>query len=106
MQYAIIQLAGKQFKVKAGDILTTDRLVGSQGDEFTISDVLLVGDDEKNSVSVGTPMVKGASVTLKLSDHTKGDKIRVAKYKNKSRYRRVYGHRQHLTSFEVVSISA
>jgi large subunit ribosomal protein L21 len=55
-------------------------------------------------VEIGAPLVKGATVTLKVKTHQKGDKIRVAKYKAKSRYRRVYGHRQPETTVEVVSI--
>lgn len=101
--YAIIQLAGKQYKVAEGDQLVVDRLENEADAAFETSDVLLVTKDDKTSI--GEPLVKGASVSLKVVDHHKGDKIRVAKYKSKSRYRKVYGHRQHQTTVEVVKIA-
>lgn len=99
--YAIIQLAGKQYRVTQGDTLTVNRLE----DEVNASikaDVLLKADGAK--VEVGEPLVSGTQVTLKVLEHSQGDKLRVAKYKSKSRYRRVRGHRQQLTTLEVVKI--
>ena len=96
MNYAIIQLQGKQYAVSEGDELTFDRLDSVAGDKVKITDVLFISSDK--GTKVGTPTVAGASVTLEIKDHTKGDKIRVAKFKSKSRYRKVYGHRQHLTT--------
>lgn len=105
MQYAIIQLAGKQFKVHAGDVITTDRQEIEEGKDLAITDVLFIGDDENEAnIVIGAPTVAGATVSLKTVDHTKGEKIRVVKYKSKSRYRKVHGHRQHLTTFEVTGI--
>ncbi len=102
--YAIIQLAGKQFKVTEGETLTVDRLDTPAAETLKTSDVLLVAKD--GEAMIGEPMVQGATVTLKVVEHSKGDKIRVAKYKSKSRYRKVYGHRQYQTTLEVVKISA
>jgi large subunit ribosomal protein L21 len=102
MKYAIIQLAGKQYKVSEGDTLTVNRLINKEGEEFTTSDVLMTADGDK--VEIGTPLLPKSSVTLKVVVHQAGDKIRVAKYKAKSRYRRVYGHRQPETQVQVVSI--
>jgi len=104
MSYAIIQLQGKQFMVRKGDTIVVDRLEDEAGKTITVSDVLLVGDDK--SSSVGAPTVKGASVTLKVEDHNKGEKIRVLKYKSKSRYRKTQGHRQLQTTLTVDAISA
>ncbi len=101
--YAIIQLQGKQYKVQAGDTLVVDKLEQTADGSFDVNDVLLVAQDD--SLSLGEPLVAGAAVTLKVLSHQKGEKIRVAKYKSKSRYRRVYGHRQHQTTLEVVKIS-
>lgn len=102
--YAIIQLAGKQFKVSEGDTLVTDHLEYEPESELKVSDVvLLVANDV---AQVGAPILDGVSVTLKVVEHGKGEKIRVAKYKSKSRYRRVRGHRQHLTTFKVEKISS
>src|SRR5690606_4424781 len=101
---AIIQLAGKQFLVKKGDTLTVDRLEAPVDGEITVTDVLVVGSGDKSKI--GTPLVEKASVTLKVAGHGKGEKIRVAKYKSKSRYRKVYGHRQHQTTLQVLSIAS
>lgn len=102
MKYAIIQLAGKQLRVAEGDQLTVTRLEAKEGEELKISDVLLTADGEK--VVVGTPLIDKALVTLKVVSHDKGDKIRVAKYRAKSRYRRVRGFRPSETTVEVVKI--
>lgn len=104
MSYAIIQLQGKQYKVSAADKLIIDRLETEEGETLTVSDVLLVADDK--AVQVGTPTVAGASVTLKIEKHLKGDKIRVFKYKSKSRYRKTHGHRQYQTEVTVTAINA
>lgn len=102
--YAIIQLSGKQFKVSEGDTLVTDRAENEVDTELKVNDVVLLVSGEK--AQVGTPLLEGVSVTLKVVEHSKGEKIRVAKYKSKSRYRRVRGHRQHLTTFKVEKISS
>ncbi|MBW7956201.1 50S ribosomal protein L21 [Patescibacteria group bacterium] len=102
MKYAVIQIAGKQYRVEAGQELTINQVDAEEGKNITVSDVLLTVDGD--NVSVGAPLVKGATVTLKVKSHGRGDKIRVAKYKAKSRYRKVFGHRQQETTVEVVSI--
>ena len=105
MSYAVIQLVGKQFKISEGDTIVTDRITDKvEGDLITVTDVLLVANEKTSTV--GTPLVKGATVTLKVVDHHKGDKITVVKYKSKSRYRKMMGHRQHQSTLEVVSIKA
>jgi large subunit ribosomal protein L21 len=105
--YAVIVLAGKQYTVSQGDTFIVDRLPDISVDEtneFKIADVLLTKAGD--TITVGKPLVKGASVTLKVLDQMKGPKLRVATYKSKSRYRRVIGHRQHQTKVEVISIKA
>ncbi|HEX7017818.1 MAG TPA: 50S ribosomal protein L21 [Patescibacteria group bacterium] len=101
-KYAIIQFQGKQYQVTEGDTLVVDRFEVEPGKNEVVTDVLLVNDGAK--VTVGAPLVSGSKVTLKAVEHAKGDKIDVFKYKSKSRYRRSRGHRQALTTFEVVSI--
>lgn len=103
MTYAIIQLQGKQHRVSEGDVLDVDRLPGDDK-KVTITDVLLVNNNGK--IQLGQPLVKGASVTLDVVEQLKGEKIRVFKYKSKSRYRRTRGHRQHLTRVSVSAIKA
>jgi large subunit ribosomal protein L21 len=104
MSYAIIQLQGKQYRVAAGETLTVDRLENDDGSTLNVSDVLLVNNDEK--VVVGTPFVPNAVVELKVLEKSKGEKIRVFKYKSKSRYRKTRGHRQAQTVLSVVAINA
>lgn len=101
---AIIQLAGKQYVVAEGDVLEVNRLDQKADATFEVGDVLLVFKGD--ATTVGTPLVSKATVKLQVVGHEKGEKIRVATYKAKSRYRRVKGHRQELTQLKVVSISA
>lgn len=101
---AIIQLQGKQHLVTVGEILEVDRMEDVAGKTVEITDVLLTINGDKTQV--GTPLVKGAVVTCEVVDHLKGDKIRVFKYKSKSRYRKTNGHRQYLTTLKVVKIAA
>lgn len=103
-KYAVIQISGKQHKVMVGETIEIDSQDLEAGTSFTITDVLLIGDGDK--ITVGAPLVAKAKVVCNVVDHHKGDKIRVAKYKAKSRYRKVRGHRQALTSLEVTSIDA
>lgn len=102
-KYAIIQLQGKQYQVAEGETLVVDRLETEPGQKITVTDVLLVNDG--NKAMVGSPLVKDAKVTLKVTDHVRGEKIDVFKYKSKSRYRRSQGHRQAQSALEVVSIA-
>ncbi len=104
MSFAIIQLQGKQYQISEGDELVVDHLETPVGDSLSISDVLLV--NQAKTVKIGTPLVKNAQVKLTVLEQGKGEKIRVVKYKAKSRYRKVRGHRQHLTKLKVVKISA
>ncbi len=96
--YAVIALAGKQYLVKTGDKIQTEKLEQKDGDKVVVTEVLLIHNDEQTLV--GTPLVEGASVELVLDRTDKGEKIEIYKYKSKSRYRRHTGHRQlhsHLT---------
>lgn len=104
MTYAIIQLQGKQYRVSEGDTFDVDRLTAEAEKTLTVADVLLV--NKNGTVILGEPLVKNASVTLSVVEHKKGEKIRVFKYKSKSRYRRTRGHRQALTRVSVSSIKA
>lgn len=102
-QYAIIQLQGKQYRVTKGDTLVIDRLPAAEKAKLEVTDILLVADGEK--ITIGQPTIAKAKVTLSVQSHDRGDKIRVAKYKAKSRYRRVKGHRQALSTVVVEKIS-
>jgi large subunit ribosomal protein L21 len=97
--YAIFQLAGFQYRAEEGSVIRVPRQAGNQGDQLSISDVLLVS---ANGASViGTPFVSGAKVEAEVVDHTRGDKLMTFKYKRRTKYRRTYGHRQDYTEIKV-----
>lgn len=103
MKYAVIKLAGKQYTVKAGDIIETERLDLKPKEKFTIEDVFLIVSD--TNTKVGDPRVKGAKVKATVLDNIRGEKIRVSKFKAKVRYRRVTGHRQSLSKVQINDIA-
>jgi len=102
--YAVLTTGGKQYRVEAGSTLVVEKLAGEPGSSVTFDRVLLVGDGE--SVMVGTPTVAGASVAATVLGEELGEKIVVFKFKQKVKYRRRTGHRQHLTRVRIDSISA
>jgi len=99
MKYAVIQTGGKQYKVSEGDVITVERLKVQADDTVTFSDVLLYTADDV--VQIGQPHVEGMTVTGKVVANIRGEKLRIAKYKAKVRYRRVTGHRQELTQVQI-----
>lgn len=103
MTHAVIQLCGKQYLVTEGEMLTVDRLENPAETKLTITDVLLINKDDV--VTVGAPLVDKAKVVLSVMDHNRADKIKVFKYKSKSRYRKTQGHRQLKTVLKVESIT-
>lgn len=102
-KYAIIQLLGKQYQVAEGEQIIVDKLDKKDGEKLEVTDVLLIKNEQE--VLVGQPLVDKAKVQLKVIKQQRADKIRVARFKAKSRYRKVYGHKQPQTVLEVVSIS-
>lgn len=100
--YAIVEIAGQQFKVEAGKKIFVHRLDAEGGKEVDFDRVLLVDDDGK--ISVGTPLVSGVTIQGKILDHVRGDKVIVFKKKKKKGYRVKNGHRQNLTEVEILSI--
>lgn len=102
VQYAIVQLLGKQYKVSPGDSLVVDRVTAEAGKKLEVIDVLLIADGDK--VTVGQPTVAKAKVTFTVGEHSRSKKLRVAKFKAKSRYRRVKGHRQSQSTLTVEKI--
>lgn len=101
--FAIVEIAGKQFKVKQGDKLEVPKLKNNEeGDKVKIDAVLLRSDDKKTDI--GTPNVSGAQVELLVKEHGKAAKIRIFKKKAKKRYERTQGHRQPYTLVEVTAV--
>ncbi|MFZ5644881.1 MAG: 50S ribosomal protein L21 [Bacillota bacterium] len=102
--YALIETGGKQYKVQEGDTLYIELLHSEPGETVEINNVLAVEKDGR--ITVGSPMVDGAKVMLKVVRHGKGQKIIVFKYKAKKNYRRKTGHRQPFTQVTVEKIEA
>jgi len=90
--FAVIRTGGKQYKVAKDDVIAVERLVGEPGATIELGEVLMVGDGA--SVSAGTPLVSGASVSATLVEQRRADKIIVFKKKRRHNYRRKNGHRQ------------
>ena len=101
--YAVMTTGGKQYRVEAGSELVIERLTAAAGASVTFDRVLLVGDGE--AVMVGTPTVDGASVTGTVLREELGPKLIIFKFKQKVKYRRTAGHRQHLTRVRIDAIS-
>ncbi|MEM8987305.1 MAG: 50S ribosomal protein L21 [Pseudomonadota bacterium] len=100
--YAVIKTGGKQYKVAKDDVIKVERLDGDAGEMITIDDVLLVGEGE--DVTVGAPLVDGASVAAEIVEQGRGRKIIIFKKKRRQNYRRKNGHRQHITTLKVTDI--
>lgn len=102
MKYAIIKAGGVQYQVSEGQEIDIFRLDKEKGEAVVFDSVLLVKVDDK--VLVGQPLVQGAKVKGKVVDQILGDKIRIATYKAKSRYRKVKGHRDQYTRILIEKI--
>jgi large subunit ribosomal protein L21 len=103
VQYAIVKTGGKQYRVSVGDTISVERLASEAGNDITLDEVLLVGGD--GATKVGTPLVDGASVSARIDDHFRGEKLVIFKYKAKKRYRRRTGHRQEQTRLTITAIN-
>ncbi len=102
--YAVIKTGGKQYKVSQGDILKVEKLNAAPGDEIEISDVLMLVDGEE--VTLGTPVVEGASVKAKIIEQGRAKKVIVFKKKRRKGYRVKNGHRQPFTAIEIQQVTA
>jgi large subunit ribosomal protein L21 len=100
--YAIVEIAGQQFKVEKKQEIFVHRLEGKEGSKVEFSDVLLI--DNNGKVNVGTPSIKGAMVSGKILEHLKGDKVLVFKKKRRKGYQKLNGHRDQLTKIVIENI--
>jgi len=100
---AIVRADGRQMRLVEGQEIEVGRLSGEPGETVNFGEVLMVLDGA--DVTVGAPLVSGASVTARITQHGRAPKIRFMKYKSKVRYRRTFGHRQDVTRLVVESIS-
>ena len=102
--YAIVEIAGQQFKVEKDQQIFVHRLDNEEGSKVDFDKVLLL--DDAGTVNVGAPVIKGAKVTAKVLEHLKGDKVIVFKKKRRKGYKVKNGHRQYLTKLEILKIDA
>jgi large subunit ribosomal protein L21 len=102
IMHAVIKTGGKQYRVSPGDKLNVETLLSDAGSDFHFNEVLMISDG--NDISVGAPMLEGASVIAKVIEHGRGEKIRIVKFKRRKHYRRQMGHRQNYTRVEIVSV--
>jgi len=101
--YAIVDIAGQQFKVEKGKKLYVNRLEATEGSSLEFEKVLLI--DNEGKVKVGAPTVKGASVSAKVLSHLRGDTVIVFKKKKRKGYQKMNGHRQYLSQVEIEDIN-
>ena len=101
-KFAIVQSGGKQHPVLAGQILEIEKIEGEKGKEITLDKVLLLANEKK--VKIGQPFLEKTTVKAKIVEQFKDKKIRVAKFRAKSRYRKVKGHRQRKTKIQIIDI--
>lgn len=100
--FAIVEIAGLQFKVKKDQTLFVNRLAGEKGNKVSFDKVLLTSN---GAVTVGAPAVKGISVEAEIIDHVQADKVIVFKKKRRKGYKVKNGHRQQLTQIKITSIT-
>ena len=104
IMYAVVQTGGKQYRLGVGDNVRVEKLAGELGEVVELPQVLVIGDGEK--VSIGDPVIAGASVKAEIVNHGRDKKIRVFKMKRRKKYRRTQGHRQSFTQLRVTEITS
>jgi large subunit ribosomal protein L21 len=102
--FAVIKTGGKQYKVATNDIILVEKLDAEEGANVTLGEVLMVG--EGGNMTVGSPNVAGASVTAKVLEQRKADKVLIFKKNRRHNYRRKRGHRQLQTVLRITDIKA
>lgn len=101
--YAIVEIAGQQFKVEKDKFIYTNLLEGKEGSKVEFANVLLVGDNAK--VDIGAPLLKGAKISGKILEHVKADKLIVFKKKRRKGFKKKTGHRAKLTKVLIENIT-
>ena len=102
--YAVIKTGGKQYRVITGETLKVEIISGDIGSAIVLDKVLMVSDGDK--LSVGKPMLLGATVAATIISHGRGDKVRIFKMRRRKHYQKHQGHRQNYTELQIVSINA
>ena len=101
--YAIVDIAGQQFKVQKDQKVYVHRIEGEEGASVEFNNVMLTADEGK--VKVGTPIVNGAKVTAKILSHMRAEKVLVFKKKRRKGYQKCNGHRQYMTQIQIEGIN-
>jgi len=102
--YAVIKTGGKQYRVSSGETLKIETISGDVGSALVLDKVLMVADGDK--LSVGKPLLTGASVQATIVSHGRGDKVHIFKMRRRKHYRKSQGHRQNYTEIRIDGISA
>jgi large subunit ribosomal protein L21 len=102
--YAVVRSGTRSYRVEEGSQIVVDHRPGEVGDTVVLDEVLLVADGVR--VRAGAPLVSEAIVTAQIAGHGRGEKLRVFKYKNKTRSRKTRGHRQGQTTLKIIKIEA
>ena len=101
--YAVIKTGGKQYRVTSGETLKIETIPGDVGSPVVLDKVLMVANGDK--LSVGKPLLTGASVKATIVAHGRGDKVRIFKMRRRKHYRKSQGHRQNYTEIEILGIA-
>lgn len=102
--YAVIKTGGKQYRVVAGERLKVEKLVADVGAKVTLDQVLMVADGAE--MTIGSPIIKGATVNAIVLSHGRGDKVIIFKFRRRKHYRKTQGHRQSYTEIQISDINA
>ena len=101
--YAIVETGGKQYKVAEGDVIRLEKLDAQAGSKVEFTDVILVNDGKKDHI--GEPTLAGATVTATVEEQMRDRKVIVFKKTRRHNYRRIKGHRQHLTVVKITKVA-
>ena len=101
--YAVIKTGGKQYKVATGEKIKVEQIAADVGQEIVIDQVLAVG--EGSSITVGTPLVSGATVTVTVLSQGRHDKVRIFKMRRRKHFQKRQGHRQNFTELQIGAIA-
>ena len=102
--YALIKTGGKQFKVASGEKIKVEQIAADVGQEIVIDQVLAVGNGA--DLTIGTPLVAGATVKATVVSHGRHDKVRIFKMRRRKHYQKHGGHRQQYTELQISSVAA
>ena len=102
--YAVVKTGGKQYRVAVGDKIKVEQIAADVGQEVVLGEVLAVGTGSE--LKIGAPLVSGATVTAKVVEQGKHDKVRIFKMRRRKHYQKRQGHRQQFTELQIGAITA